>query len=181
MTAPTAQSRTVDVGMPASTNTFTVAALIGWNGSIVVQWRSAKHDNERRQYTINDWKKGKLSMVQAWRRCSSERIAMYRSQVQWSLRSLSRMHIHWHTTLNAYQFLLCNPPTECWRMMIMLVSYLSSFGLPSVTITLNCFVSAAFNSSATTTRELPWTRTVLPSCKREKVIAVNADYLQSRQ
>ena len=41
--------------------------------------------------------------------------------------------------------------------------YLSSLGLPSVTITLNCFVSAAFNSNAITTLELPCTSTVLPS------------------
>ena len=45
-------------------------------------------------------------------------------------------------------------------------TYLSSFGLPSVTMTLNCFVSAALKRSAATTREVPWTKTVLPSCKK---------------
>ena len=42
-------------------------------------------------------------------------------------------------------------------------TYSSSLGLPSVTMTLNCFVSAARSKSAATTLEVPWTSTVLPS------------------
>jgi hypothetical protein len=42
-------------------------------------------------------------------------------------------------------------------------SALSPCGRPSVSITLNCFVSAAFSSNAVTTRDDPCTSTVLPS------------------
>ena len=50
-------------------------------------------------------------------------------------------------------------------------------GLPSVTSTLNCFVSAALRIKACTTRELPCTSTVLPSPTKALPVSAIRDLL----